>query len=230
MRSSFVQLIKTHIKTPVKIVSGSSRRSLMRMTLGCLALAATFAALPQKAMALSDYERSILSAVEQSLNRIGTAQGRFMQVSAAGNIARGAIYISRPGKMRFEYDPPSPLMIVADGFWVMQVDKELENTATKRLSSTPLSFILAENVSFDNGVNVASMETVGESILITVFDARKPTDGTLTLIVDRSTFDLKAWQVVDKRGERTTVRLENMAYGVGLDSNLFVVPNEWKNN
>jgi len=221
MTSSFARLIVTK--------SNMAKRHFMKAVMGCLALVIVAGITPHKAMALSDYERSILSVVEQSLNRINTAQGRFMQVSASGNIARGTISISRPGKMRFEYDPPSPLMIVADGFWVMQVDKELENTATKRLSTTPLSFILAERVSFDNGVNVASMETVGESVLITVFDARKPTDGTLTLIVDRSTFDLKAWQIVDKRGERTTVRLENMNYGVGLSSSLFTVPNEWKN-
>lgn len=221
MRSSLSKKIVSKLTAP--------RRTVVKSVLAGLALVVTLGMNPQNALALSDYERSVLSVVEQSLNRISTTQGRFMQVSAAGRIARGSIYISRPGKMRFEYDPPSPLMIVADGYWVMQVDKELENTATKRLSSTPLSFILQQNVSFDNGVNVASMETVGDSILITVFDERKPTDGTLTLIVDRSTFELKAWQIVDKRGERTTVRLENMAYGVSLDPNLFVVPQEWRN-
>lgn len=202
-----------------------SRRSFLQ------AAAATGAvsALAAPAFAVTQYEQQILFQLEAVLNSIRTAQGRFMQVSAQGNIARGNIFLARPGRMRFEYDPPSPLMIVADGAWVVQVDKELESTAHKRLSTTPLNFILSENVSFFNGVTVSSMETVGDSLLVTVVQQRNPTEGTLTLIHNRNNFALEAWQITDQRGERTTVRLESMQYNMGLDGNLFVIPSNWRN-
>jgi outer membrane lipoprotein-sorting protein len=174
--------------------------------------------------ALSQDQRHVVWQIEQVINTISTAQGRFMQITANGGIANGNIFISRPGRIRFEYDPPSPLMIVSDGKYVSQVDKDLESVYYKRLSKTPLNFILADRISLNKAVETKNVEFAGDSVLVTVQNRRNPSEGNLTMIFDNHTKELRAWQVMDPQGQLTTVRLESMSYGLPLDPYLFQRP------
>ena len=76
-----------------------------------------------------------------------------------------------------------------------------------------------------NGVKVLKIERVAESVLVTIQDRRSPNQGQLILVLDTRTLELRAWQVIDDKGERTTVRLESMTYGVPLANALFERPN-----
>ena len=180
------------------------------------------------AQALTQDQRHTVWQIEQVINTLSTAQGRFMQIGANGGIAHGNIFISRPGRIRFEYDPPSPLMIVADGKYVSQVDKDLQSVYYKRLSKTPLSFILSDRISLNESVRTEDVQFSGNSILVTVRNRRNPRDGTLTMIFDSHTKELHAWQVVDAQGQMTTVRLQQMSYGLPLDPYLFARPEGYK--
>jgi outer membrane lipoprotein-sorting protein len=201
-------------------------RSLLKtITTSALALSCLVAV---EAQALTQDQKHTVWQIEQVINTLSTAQGRFMQIAANGGIAHGNIYISRPGRIRFEYDPPSPLMIVSDGQYVAQVDKDLQSVYYKRLSKTPLSFILAERISLNESVKTQDVQFSGNSILVTVRNRRDPGDGTLTMIFDSHSKELHAWQVVDAQGQMTTVRLQQMSYGLPLDAYLFARPEGYK--
>ena len=85
---------------------------------------------------------AFLGEVENQIERIATAQGRFMQISDAGQIVRGDIYIARPGRMRFDYDDPSPALLVADGRFIGTYNTKDETSAHRQINQTPLKFLL----------------------------------------------------------------------------------------
>ena len=99
-----------------------------------------------------------------------------------------------------------------------------ETSAHRQINQTPLKFLLAEDPDLANGVKVLKIERVAESVLVTMQDRRNPNQGQLILVLDTQTLELRAWQVIDDKGERTTVRLESMAYGVPLPDALFQRP------
>ena len=197
-------------------------KTLAMATFGISCLVAT------NVSALTQDQKHTVWQIEQVINTLSTAQGRFMQIGANGGIANGNIFISRPGRIRFEYDPPSPLMIVSDGKYVSQVDKDLQSVYYKRLSRTPLSFILADRISLNEAVQTQDVQFSGNSILVTVRNRRNPREGTLTMIFDSHTKELHAWQVIDAQGQMTTVRLQQMSYGLPLDPYLFARPEGYK--
>ena len=165
-----------------------------------------------------------LNQVEGQIERITTAKGRFMQISDSGQIVRGDIYIARPRRMRFDYDDPSPALLVADGRFIGTYNTKDETSAHRQINQTPLKFLLNEDPDLANGVRVLKIERVAESVLVTIQDRRNPNQGQLILVLDTRTLELRAWQVIDDKGERTTVRLESMNYGVPLSENLFERP------
>lgn len=167
---------------------------------------------------------AFLNQVETQIEKITTAKGRFMQISDSGQIVRGDISIARPRRMRFDYDEPSPALLVADGRFIGTYNTKDETSAHRQINQTPLKFLLNEDPDLANGVKVLKIERVAESVLVTIQDRRSPNQGQLILVLDTRTLELRAWQVIDDKGERTTVRLESMAYGVPLANSLFERP------
>ena len=168
---------------------------------------------------------AFLNQVEAQIEKITTARGRFMQISDSGQIVRGDISIARPRRMRFDYDEPSPALLVADGRFIATYNAKDETSAHRQINQTPLKFLLNEDPDLANGVKVLKIERVAESVLVTIQDRRNPNQGQLVLVLDTRTLELRAWQVIDDKGERTTVRLESMTYGVSLSNALFERPN-----
>ena len=167
---------------------------------------------------------AFLNQVESQIERITTAKGRFMQISDSGQIVRGDISIARPRRMRFDYDEPSPALLIADGRFIGTYNTKDETSAHRQINQTPLKFLLNEDPDLANGVKVLKIERVAESVLVTIQDRRNPNQGQLILVLDTRTLELRAWQVIDDKGERTTVRLESMTYGVPLANTLFERP------
>jgi len=167
---------------------------------------------------------AFLNQVEAQIEKITTARGRFMQISDSGQIVRGDISIARPRRMRFDYDEPSPALLVADGRFIGTYNTKDETSAHRQINQTPLKFLLNEDPNLANGVKVLKIERVAESVLVTIQDRRNPNQGQLILVLDTRTLELRAWQVIDDKGERTTVRLESMNYGVPLANSLFERP------
>ena len=171
---------------------------------------------------LPDAERRDVRRIEAYLNDIDTLQARFLQVSSQGGVAEGDVYLARPGRLRIEYDPPVPVLIVADGSWFIYYDSELDQVSYLRLSATPAAVLVSDDISlFSGDLAVTAFERADEVIRVTVTRTEEPLEGSLTLVFADRPLALKQWTVVDAQGIATTVSLIGTRFGMALDEALF---------
>jgi len=155
---------------------------------------------------------SDLARVDTALNNTLSFSGRFDQYAADGSIESGQIYLQRPGKMRFEYDAPSPLLIVSDGVTMTQQDRQLETFDRVPLASTPLNFFLKENVNLARDTEVVALQKLSNEWRVAARDGSGEMDGVITMIFDAQTLALKEWVITDGFGGNTRVILSNLRY------------------
>ena len=172
---------------------------------------------------LSSGDKATVNQVEKYLNELLTLKSRFLQATSTGNYTEGTFYLSRPGKMRIEYDPPAQLLIVADGTWLIHNDLELDSITHLPLAATPASIFLQERLTLSSGdLEVSKVEHAPGIIGVTV--ARSNEDnGHLTLIFADKPLELKKWIVVDPQGVTTSVSLLSTQRDISLDPKLFEV-------
>ncbi|KAF0142468.1 MAG: Outer membrane lipoprotein-sorting protein [Rhodospirillaceae bacterium] len=166
-------------------------------------------------------EQEILLQVETYLNNVGTVRARFLQVSGTGVYAEGTVFLSRPGRMRLEYDPPSPLLIVADGRHLIYYDAKLEQTSYIGLETTPAGILLRVPVRLKGDVTVMAIHRVPGAVEVSLIQTRDPSAGELTLLFSEKPFALKQWRVRDAQGQTVTVSLYDAETDVKLDPKLF---------
>jgi outer membrane lipoprotein-sorting protein len=160
--------------------------------------------------------------VQEYLNNLRTVKARFLQVTSTGGYAEGNLFIVRPGKMRIEYKPPTPILIIADGQWLIYNDKELEQVSYVDLQSTPAGLLVAENISFfDGDYRIAKVERGANTLSIDVTKKENFAGGAVTLIFSDHPLILKKWMILDAQGVRTTVSLLGSKFGLPLDPKLF---------
>jgi outer membrane lipoprotein-sorting protein len=196
------------------------------------ALAGIVAAVPAmagKSIDLSDKQIAAVRKLNDYINGVKYMRGDFSQISPSGKLAKGVFFISKPGKMRFEYAPPVPLMIVSDGKWVMIKNKNKENGDAGPLSKTPLRIVLAEKVDLLKDAVITNFEQGDGLVSVTMEDKGSSIGGQLVLTYDPSRDALQQWVVIDGKGRRTTVTLENVVVGEKPDPKLFVVKFKPKN-
>lgn len=167
--------------------------------------------------------RAILRAASNALARIETAQGRFVLIDINGDINEGSFYLQRPGRVRFDYDDPVPLLIASDGATVAIVDEELESIDRVPLASTPLGLLLDDDVDLESDAEVIRVQRASGIVAITVVDPTEQAAGELTLIFDAGTYDLMSWRVVDANGGVTSTQLSDVRTGMSLNPRLFIV-------
>ena len=173
---------------------------------------------------LTQAERdAILTDVASSMAAITTAQGIFQQWSADFSQTTGRFAMSRPGKMRFEYDAPNPLLLVSDGTTVAIQDSELETTDRIPLGSTPLKMILANDIDFQRDAEIVDVIRYSGRYEITLRDTSGEVEGLLTLIVTEDSKELVGWRASDSSGNLTSVDLMEVKYGSRLNPRLFIL-------
>ena len=208
-------------------ISQFSRRAILGLGLLALACLPAAAAAP---MALTPEQQQAVNGISEYLNSFKTLQGEFTQVSPKGNMSRGVFYISKPGKMRFEYAPPNPFLIVADGKWLTVKNVKKEKGDQFPLSQTPLRLVLADKVDIARDTNILDFQQQDGILSVTIEDKKNTLgSGQLTLVYDQTRNALQQWVVVDGKGRRTTVTLENVQTGIKTDPKLFVVKIDRKN-
>lgn len=176
-----------------------------------------------KAATLSDAQASAVQQISTYFNKMKTMQGEFTQVGPKGHVSAGVFYISKPGRLRFEYAPPNPFLVVADGSWVT-IKNSVKNTADQYpLSATPLRLVLANKVDLLKEADVKSVETGDGLTRVTVEDKSKMVPGHLELVFDSEKDELQQWIIVDGQGRRTTISLMNIEADTKPDPKLFVV-------
>ena len=163
-----------------------------------------------------------IARIEEYLNRINTLQARFLQISSNGSYSEGQLSISRPGKMRIEYDPPVPVLIVADGTWMIYYDSKLEQVSYIPLSSTPAGILVREKISFSSDdLTLTGFERSANALRLTLVMADDPQAGSMTLVFSDQPLMLKKWHIIDAQGVATTVSLLKTRFGLPLNPELF---------
>ncbi|MBI1399799.1 outer-membrane lipoprotein carrier protein LolA [Hyphomonas sp.] len=165
----------------------------------------------------------LLKEASKALANVKTARGKFEQYSPDGSLSTGQFAMSRPGKVRFDYDDPTPLLLVSDGTTVALQDSELETTDRVPLSQTPLSLLLSDKLDFEKQAEVIDVRRTADRTNITVRDKSGETDGTLTVILDNKDNALTGWRTVDASGGRTSVLLSGVEVGAKLNPRLFIL-------
>ncbi|GAB4359902.1 MAG: outer membrane lipoprotein carrier protein LolA [Kiloniellaceae bacterium] len=187
----------------------------------CAVAAPALAAGPLQVAALSPDEVATVTRIEHYLNDIKTMQARFVQVSSNGAYAEGDLYLDRPGHLRFDYDPPTPVLIIANGLSLLYYDKELKQATFLPLWETPLWFLIREEVRLDDNVDIVAIEEALGTLRVTLRDPEAPDGGEVTLIFADEPLTLKKWELTDPQGVQTQVSLVNPVYGVEVDQTLF---------
>ena len=171
--------------------------------------------------ALTPQDQAQLQRIAGYLNGIRTMTAHFQQVANNGGASSGRLWVSRPGRMRFEYEHPATMALLADAGYVYQWDKELKQTAKVELRSTPAWFILRDPVNFGPDVVVTAFQQGGGTIRVSVVEAAHADLGSLTMVFTENPLSLRQWTVLDQQGRRTTVNLSEVQTGVALDPRLF---------
>jgi outer membrane lipoprotein-sorting protein len=179
-------------------------------------------ALPRAARAQTD--AADIGRVEAYFNRIATLQSDFTQFGADGRTATGKFYLSRPGRLRFAYDPPSKVLVVADGLRVVYQDFELGQSTQVLIAQTPLAVLLDSPVDLKSGrVSASRVERRPGTLRLTVLDRKKPEEGSMLIEFGDNPLELRNWRVTDAQGQQTTVALSNLQFDVAIRPDLFRV-------
>jgi outer membrane lipoprotein-sorting protein len=189
-----------------------------------MAALAALTASPAFAAGLSPEDKVLADKAVAGLQALGEVKARFEQTDARGGRVSGALYLKRPGKARFAYDPPSGLTVVSDGHTVAVADTRLKTFSRYPLSATPLALFLAQEVRMDRGVTIVRVDRRPDGFSVTARDGAHKTRGSITL--DFGLGDpapLKGWSLQDAQGAITRVRLDGLAGAPGLDPALFTI-------
>src|SRR5262245_7114009 len=188
----------------------------MRILTAVLSAAAVllFATLPVQA-------QTGVPELQNYLNSIRTLKSRFIQTNPNGSIVQGTLYVRRPGRMRFEYDRPSQLKIVADGFQVTMWDPVTRDFGQWPIGWTAASFLVKDPLALSGDLKVEKLERVNGLLEVTMSQARKPKDGHVIVRLAENPMALRGWTIIDNRGQRVTVSLSDLQTGVQLADSLF---------
>ena len=179
------------------------------------------AATAPAAATLTPQDNADLQRIAAYLSSVRTMYAKFQQVSGSGGRATGQLWMARPGRMRFEYDPPSPILLLADMFYVYYVDKELVQMSKVGLKSTPAWLLLRDPITFSDLI-VTRFDRSANTIRLTVVEKAEPDSGSLTMVFSDNPLALRQWSIVDQQHNTTTVSLYDERFGVALDPKLFV--------
>ncbi|MDJ0386878.1 outer membrane lipoprotein carrier protein LolA [Roseomonas sp. E05] len=186
-----------------------------------LAAAAALPFLPHGAAAQSQQQAALLKRIEAYLNSITTMRAHFLQIAQNGGAAEGTAYISRPGQMRFEYEPPEPLLLVASDGQFLYYDRELKQPTVVPVGSTPLGLLLRPQIRFGGDLEVLAVDRMGGFVGVTLHRRDAPAEGRLTLVFAEDPLELRQWIVVDSQGRQTRVTLSAIETGMKFDKLLF---------
>jgi outer membrane lipoprotein-sorting protein len=189
--------------------------ALLSLTLAGTAVAATRPAVFSR-QDIADFDR--LSA---AMNAIQTMTGQFMQIGPNGDIDQGNFTISKPGKMRFDYLPPNPIMVVANGLSVSVYNTKLKTRDSYPLSATPLNILLSTHVNLKNNDAIVSLERQEGSLIVNARSNDRRVTGNITIVFAEPSLELRQWTIIDAQGLATTVSLRNVQTGVAVSNTLF---------
>ena len=202
------------------------RRAFIAAVLAAAALAAPLAAVaaPPILPPPPDAEdKALVDKAAAYLDGLGQMHGHFLQTDARGTVTQGELYLSRPGKARFDYQSPASLLVVSDGRYVLVYDRRLKTFDRYPLGATPLALFLQRHVRLDENVVVTRVDRFAGGFALTVRDGKKQAQGQIELTFNTMPMALRQWTITDAQGARTTIRISDLEPVANLDPSLFVL-------
>ncbi|HSM96296.1 MAG TPA: outer membrane lipoprotein carrier protein LolA [Rhizomicrobium sp.] len=164
-----------------------------------------------------------LDRVSTYLNAIKTMRGAFTQIGPQGQVDQGKFYILKPGKIRFDYDPPNPTLVIGDGIGIAVYNTRL-NTATRYpLSGTPLNLLLSDHLDLKRSSTVTNVQHSPGELIVTARASDRNATGNITIVFTDPGLDLRQWTIVDAQGLPTTVSINDVQQGVDLPESAFKI-------
>lgn len=164
---------------------------------------------------------AVIGAVEDYLNSVSTLKARFIQTADDGGQAAGDFLLKRPGRMRFQYDPPVKDFIVADGTFIYYYDSEIRRASSTLISKSLADFFLHKDIKLSGDVSVTGITQAEGTLQITIVQTDDPVSGSMTLFFTAQPLSLNGWRVTDAQGLVTEVTLSDIETGIPLERNLF---------
>lgn len=162
-----------------------------------------------------------LAKISTYLNGLHALHARFLQIAPDGATSTGTAWLERPGRMRFQYNPPSPVLLVAGYGLLVFHDSQLDQTTNIPLDRTPLGILLADHVRLSGPVTVTSLKKRDGLILLTVVRTDSPGEGSLTLVFNADPLSLRSWITTDAQHQQTRISLYDIKLGGHFSSDLF---------
>ena len=192
----------------------ASRRAFLTASaaLGGLLFAAPEVLAQTGTIALSTADLALVGKATKYLQSIEEVEGRFEQTNPRGVVQAGDIFLQRPGKARFQYDPPSGLVVVSDGRNVSVWDSRLRTFDRTPLGATPLAILLARQVRLDQDVEVFRVGRYDDGFYLSARSAsgQSRTEGYITVVFGDSPMELRGWTLVDGQGQATRVKITSL--------------------
>lgn len=208
----------------IRSENGRATGTLTRRGFTCL-MAFTFAA-GLSALAPTDASAQASGAAQKIADHfasVKTMMGEFVQFGPRGEQTGGKFYIDRPGKIRFNYEEPSPMRVIADGKAVVIGNRKLKTWDLYPLSKTPLNLLLGEKIDLSTKM-VRNVKEEADLTTIVLGDRNMFGDSTITMMFDPKTYDLRQWTITDAQGKDTSVMIFNVKTGMKLDDKVFSIP------
>ena len=174
-----------------------------------------------RAAVLTDPDAATIHQVENYLNGLTSLRARFLQIAQDNATVHGTMWLVRPGRMRFQYDPPSPLLLVASHGLAVLHDSKLNDTRNVPVAQTPLGLLLRDKITLSGDVTVTGFSHQAGVIQVTLVKTASPGDGSLSLLLEDHPLALTGWSVVDAQGRETQVRLSDTVLGGSYDNSIF---------
>jgi outer membrane lipoprotein-sorting protein len=175
------------------------------------------------ALELTPEQEEVVERINAYFNSFTTLRGEFVQTSPKGRVDRGLLFISKPGKLRFDYAPPSVLLIASDGKWLTIKDKKRERGDQFPLNATPLRYFVAKKINLMSDALITGFQQENGVATLALADKKGSIRGQLLLVFDETRGELTQWVSIDARGQRLTVDVLNLEKDVALDPELFQV-------
>ncbi len=214
------------VTTFKKLSRPLSRRSLLGNALAAPLLALPVGMLVSRnaSAALSDDDRADVARIEQYIDGISTLEAKFQQFDPQGGLSFGRIYLRRPGRLRVEYDPPVPIVVVADGTLISYYDSELDQLSQLPLRQSAAWFLLRSPMNLAEDVTVTEVDRRPGALRIKMYQTDEPDAGQVEMIFQDNPIELKQWTVVDAQNREVRVGLFDLRLGGELPPDLFAAP------
>ena len=178
-------------------------------------------AMPVKPVA--EDKAAAIARVEAYLTGLTTIAADFDQVNPDGTLAKGKFYLKRPGKMRWQYAPPTPLLLVSDGKRLVYYDAELQQVTYIGIDDTLAGFLAQKLIKLDSPTTrLTKFEAANGVVRATMVQKSKPDEGSLTLEFSDQPLQLRQMEILDATGNTTHVQLQNAQMGGPLEDKLFI--------